>query len=78
MVLGRQLIVAGRELIDEGTSSNKSNSVQTDWRARVGEYIISVRRTPGVQNVEFQFHMKVEMNRKIIPCHKQKCMRGSI
>ena len=51
---------------------------QTDWRARVCEYIISVRCTPGVQNVEFQFHMKVEMHRKIIPCHKQKCMRGSI
>ena len=51
---------------------------QTDWQARVGEYIISVRCTPGVQNVEFHFQMKVEMHRKIIPCHKQKCMRGSI
>ena len=44
----------------------------------VYEYIISVWCTPGVQNVEFQFHMKVEMHRKIIPCHKQKCMPGSI
>ena len=52
--------------------------VKLDWRARVGEYIISVRCTPGVQTVEFQFHMKVEMHRKIIPCHKQKCMRGFI